>query len=488
MKYPISQHRYRPKSVVGMTNRSHRKEFSVSAMTIMKAVILSIIAFYMGGGCIEKMTLPTEIQVEFSVGDTTYLKVNPEWNMDEGFPFLRPTEISIAPDGHVFVVDSMLKSIFVLSQDGVVLEAGFQALRNLTLDDGTPLTPLDVDIDRKMNVFFVDGSQKIYCWNQYWNDVGIDSVAVAGTFSHPSYGDSTVATGSNAWMDLISDPDWYLNKVQWSNDQTLIDSLLQPHVFYDGSWLRNVYKDVHYESAESRFSALSTTKDVDNYLYVTDNVADSLKNRLVKILFEPAGLIRLSTGVEVWAFRGVFGQTVVGFGTGAGKANHPVSIDVDGDGNIYYTQEGQFFAVHKIKPVTTGAYIIYPSVFQPQVNDIMDLSRFQSPQDVAVDLNQYIYVANTGAQEIQVFDADGKFFKKAGVQTITVDTTLWMFNGTDSVQVDTFLTVETKGILMEPSAVTVDDRGVIYVCDTPTGSILRFQLSNKLDENLQPLP
>ncbi len=475
-------------SSAGKTNVPPKSEFLRSTAAITKVLLLALAVFYVGGGCIEKMQLPTEIQVEFSVGDTTYLKVNPEWNADEGFPFLRPTEISIAPDGHIFVVDSLLKSIFVFSQDGVVLEEGFQALRNLTLDDGTPLTPLDVDIDRKMNVFFVDGSQKIYCWNQYWNDVGIDSVAVAGTFSHPSYGDSTVITGSDAWMDLISDPDWSLERVQWSDNQALIDSLLQPHVFYDGAWLRNVYKDVHYESSKSRFSAISTTKDVDNFLYVTDNVPDSLNNRLVKILFEPAGLIRLSTGAEVWAFRGVFGQTVVGFGTGAGKANHPVSIDVDGDGNIYYTQAGQFFAVHKIRPLTTGAYIIYPSVFQPQVNDIMDLSRFQNPEDVAVDLNQYIYVANTGAQEIQVFDADGKFFKKAGVEEITVDTTLWTFNGTDSVLVDTFLTVERKGMLTAPAAVTVDDRGVIYICDPALGSIIRFQLSNKLDENLQPLP
>jgi len=118
----------------------------------------------------------------------------------------------------------------------------------------------------------------------------------------------------------------------------------------------------------------------------------------------------------------------------------------------------------------------------------MDLFRFSKPADVAVDNNQFVYVSNTEAQEIQVFDSDGQFFLKAGVETFTIDTTMQILQGSDTVVVDTFITVEEKGFLIEPVAVTVDDRGIVYICDTVTGRILRYRLSNQLDEDLQPIP
>ena len=137
-------------------------------------ILLSVYIFFMilliDSGCIEKMELPSEINtddIEFSAGDTTYLLLNPIW--DESYGFQTPIEISIAQDGHIFVADSAANSIFVLKQDGSILP-DFQDLRNITVDD-TIISPIDVDIDKKMNVFFIDGSQKIYCWNQYWNDV-----------------------------------------------------------------------------------------------------------------------------------------------------------------------------------------------------------------------------------------------------------------------------------------------------------------------------
>jgi len=90
-------------------------------------------------------------------------------------------------------------------------------------------------------------------------------------------------------------------------------------------------------------------------------------------------------------------------------------------------------------------------------------------------------------QEIQVFDSNGQFFKKAGVEEVTVDTTMWVTHGNVDVEVDTFIVKEMKGFLTSPQAVTVDKRGVIYICDTPTSRILRYRLSNKLDEDLQPI-
>jgi len=434
-------------------------------------------------GCVEKMTLPTAINTntEFSAGDTTYLLVNPVW--DETYGFVAPIEISIAPDGHIFVADSAASRIFVLDQSGNVL-SGYGDLNNLNIVDDTAISPIDVDVDKKMNVYFIDGSDRIYRWSHYWNDVGIESFAAAAVFSYIATGD-TIRLGyrNPQWFEILNHPEWTIISVEWSNEQTVIDSILLPHVFFEGSWVRNTFADLYYESENNSFSGIAATLDSDNYIYAQDHH----HNRIIKILLERSQYIQLSNGELVWAHSGTFGQTVIAEGTGAGTVNDPLGIDVDYAGNLYYSQGGNFFAIHKVRPVVTGAYTVYQSVFQEGSNEIMDLFRFSFPADVAVDLNQNIYVANTESQEIQVFDSNGQFFKKAGVEEVTVDTTMWVAYGNMDVEVDTFIVKEIKGFLTSPQAVTVDKRGVIYICDTPTSRILRYRLSNKLDEDLQPL-
>jgi len=449
----------------------------------MKLRILYFSLFLLMLGCVEKMTLPTAINTntEFAAGDTTYLLVNPVW--DETYGFVAPIEISIAPDGHIFVADSAASRIFVLDQSGNVL-SGYGDLNNLVIVDDTAISPIDVDVDQKMNVYFIDGSDRIYRWSHYWNDVGIESFASAAVFSYTATGD-TIRLGHRnpQWFEILNHPDWIMTSVEWSNEQTVIDSILLPHVFFEGSWVRNTFADLYYESENNSFSGIAATLDSDNYIYAQDHH----HNRIIKIILERSQYIKLSNGELVWTHSGTFGQTVIAEGTGAGTVNDPLGIDVDYAGNLYYSQGGNFFAIHKVRPVVTGAYTVYQSVFQEGSNEIMDLFRFSFPADVAVDLNQNIYVANTESQEIQVFDSNGQFFKKAGVEEVTVDTTMWVAYGNMDVEVDTFIVKEIKGFLTSPQAVTVDKRGVIYICDTPTSRILRYRLSNKLDEDLQPI-
>ena len=449
----------------------------------MKFHILYFTLFLLMLGCVEKMTLPTSINTntEFAAGDTTYLLVNPIW--DETYGFVAPIEISIAPDGHIFVADSAANRIFVLDQSGNVL-SGYDDLKNLDIDGNIAISPIDVDVDQKINVYFINGNDQIYRWNHYWNDVGIEAFAIAAVFSNTITGDTIRLGNQNPqWFEILNHPDWIMTSVEWSNKQTVIDSILGPHVFFDGSWARNTFADLYYDSENNSFSGIAATLDSDNYIYAQDYH----HNRIIKILLERSQYIKLSNSELVWVHSGTFGQTITAEGTGAGTVNNPLGIDVDYAGNLYYSQGGEFFAVHKIKPVVTGAYTVYQSVFQEGINEIMDLFRFGAPADIAVDLNQNIYVANTAGQEIQVFNSNGKFLKKAGVEEVTVDTTMWVTHGNIDVEVDTFIVKEMKGFLSSPQAVTVDKRGVIYICDTPTSRIIRYRLSNKLDEDLQPI-
>lgn len=451
-------------------------------------------------GCIEKMALPDEINVDvdFSAGDTTYLAISPVW--DESFGLQKPVELSIAQDGRIFIADSAAHSIVVLAQSGNTVE-GFDGLSGLTTPEGTDLSPVDVDVDKKMNVFFTDGSQRIYRWNLIWNDFGVGSVAVSGIFySSDQNVTLQVTNDSNDWIEVINSEEWEPLSFSWETTGTsTVDSLLAPHIFYDGAVDIHSYTDYYYLSDSSKFTGLSAAEGESDFLYALDGY----HHRMIRIDFERTHLLKLATGDSVWVHRGVFGHTAVGSGSGAGTIDEPTGMDVDADGNIYYAQTGESFAVHKVQPISAGAWTIYPSVFQPGANEIMDLwdttltvneesvdtflTRFNTPYDVAADQNQYVYIANTGDREVQVYDASGQFFRKAGIEQVTVDTAMWIVSGSDSTLVDTFFVKETPGFLENPRAITVDNRGMIYVCDPSQSSIFRYQLSNQLDEDLQPL-
>ncbi|NOZ74338.1 MAG: hypothetical protein GXO90_03030 [FCB group bacterium] len=449
----------------------------------MKSVSLSLLILsLLLWGCVKLSPLASLTQDNtdnFGAGDTTYIQINPVW--DETFGLDSPVEISLARDGHLYVADSSAHSIWVLDRSGNKLP-GFDMLEQIQVPETSDLlVPIDVDVDSKMNVLFIDGSNRVYVWNQSWNTLGIDAYAESGNFIEDGTGNTIFATaGSAEWVELANNPDWTLNNIQWSQSSVVLDSMLKPHVLFDGSWLVNQTADLYYSSDDSRFSALSATEGNDNFFFAADQAQD----RIIKIKLEHALWVRTPDGDEFWTHRGVFGGTIAQYGTGSGTVNNPVGMDVDYTGSVYYAQLGDYFSVHKIRPVITGGYTTYSSVFQPGVNNIMDLGRFDRPLDVAVDRNQMIYVANSRAREIQVFSHDGDLFKKAGVEQVLVDTTWWEFNGTDSVEVDTFVVQETANYLENPSAVTVDDQGVIYVCDTPAHRIVRYRLSNVLDENL----
>lgn len=459
-------------------------------------------AVFLGMACVEKMPLPTEIYspTGFTAGDTTYLMQNPIW--DETWGFNTPMDISIAQDGHLFIADSAANRIFVLRQDGAVL-SGFETLANLKNYANNPLSPIDVDIDNKMNVFYIDGSNKIYRWNQYWNDIGIAAVAVSATFVNTVNGNTVTLTPADtvAWLNTANSTEWTILDMEWSSDDDLTSILMAPHVFYDASSDINKHLDTYYNGDLSRYTALSATGGTDRYLYVTDYSQIADKDRIIRVEFARSTYIKLSSGSydffndnsqyqkgslvnfnfnditfsfrwvyndpgtgfppmdengkidhehwdlldALWAHEGVFGHNVVHFGRGIGSVNIPTGIDVDYTGNIYYSQIGDHLSVHSIE---AAGNFYYPPIFSDSLmHNIISMSRFADPMDVAVDQEKNIYVANTNAQEIQVFNSDGNFFKSFGTD-----------------------------ILSAPRSVTVDDRGVIYICDSPA-RIIRYRLS-----------
>jgi len=147
---------------------------------MIRGYYIQLILFLFLFSCTERFTIPFDIgsqdSGEFGAGDTVFLELKPLWNSSYGFN--QPEEISVAQDGRIFVADKGNNSIIVLDQDGDI-PVGFESLISLKDEEANFISPIDVDIDKKMNVFFIDGSQKIFNWNQYWNEVGINKILVS---------------------------------------------------------------------------------------------------------------------------------------------------------------------------------------------------------------------------------------------------------------------------------------------------------------------
>ena len=277
---------------------------------MIRGYYIQLILFLFLFSCTERFTIPSDIgsqdSGEFGAGDTVFLELKPLWNSSYGFN--QPEEISVAQDGRIFVADKGNNSIIVLDQDGD-RPVGFESLISLKDEEANFISPIDVDIDKKMNVFFIDGSQKVFNWNQYWNEVGINKISLSATFAHAEPGvDTTAHYGTDIWFSLLNDTDWGILEHEMATDQVLIDSLMQPHLFYDGRDEMNIYLDTYYQSDSSQFTGLTAPADDENMIFVTDNYGgQNNQHRIIQVDFKRSLILELKSGDLVWAYTGQFG-------------------------------------------------------------------------------------------------------------------------------------------------------------------------------------
>ncbi|MFC1618882.1 hypothetical protein ACFL45_02955 [Candidatus Neomarinimicrobiota bacterium] len=459
--------------------------------------------------CLEQMPLPSieeSVRPDFSP-DTTYLPLSPSWGSADGL--ITPVEVVVSNARQVFVADAGARDIFVFNQAGTRLDQVDSTYATLDFDHlGADFTPTDMDMDGRLNLLVINGSNKIYRWNQFWNIHGIDSVASEILVKN-------VNTGERLWLssfqleaaEYLQSPDWEadLDSSRYEKNAVMVDSLLKPHVFFDMAFWLNQMGDIYYQPEKTVFSAISGARLNDYFFYA----ADSVQNRILRAGLVRNGAIKLGDGEAYFTHFALFVDNVKEIGTGAGTVHRPTGMDVDNFGNLYWSQYGKQMYVHSVRP---NMQLSFPSRFELFIDDIMTPGQYFRPTDVAVDSRQMIYVTNTDNQEVLVFNGDGTFFKKAGIEKVSVDTTMWVsFQGQgtfldtslwiyfdsdsalvdttilipavmDSALVDTFYYRELKTQLIEPVSVAADERGVIYVCDPAQNGVFRFILSTSIDD------
>lgn len=443
-------------------------------ITLLKYFIV-VLLFIVSACEYNPITLPSasdSSSVPFNPGDIRYIPINPVWG---GAPwnFNHPADIFISMDDYIFVADSGNSQVLVMDKTGNIVEGddfgnNFLPLRNIKNKDNSAesIRPVGITVDLKLNVFIVDKSDNIYVWNQYINNIGVDSLATAVVYYNPSTNETEIVDDFSMSYEL-EDEGYLIDRGIFEYDSLEIDSLSAPHIFYDD-----------LSNGEAKFVSVAAAPFGENVIYVTDIG----KQRIAEIEFERSAYVKLKNGITLWQHRGKFVSDAITAGTGAGTVNDPRGICIDEGGSIYYTQLGENFGFHKVRKVlSTGKWV---SVFTLGEHEIMDLGRFVEPYDVSTDDEGNIFVLNTGVNEVQEFNSNGEFTRKAGVRFVQTDTifidTVYTELDTTYTERDTIVTREYNDILKHPEGIYVDD-GVVYIVDSGNNRILRFKLSSDVD-------
>ncbi|MBN2279183.1 MAG: hypothetical protein JXQ65_01240 [Candidatus Marinimicrobia bacterium] len=423
-----------------------------------KTIIIFIVFSYLliTGCSYERLAMPNSQDTTkiFNTGEIKYIQLNPVW---ENFTY--PIDIFISYDDYIFLADSGNARVMVLDKTGQSIMTDesnndFSVLQNLNFH------PVGLCVDSKLNLFITDKTNKIYVWNQFVNNAsnageGVGLVATSIEYRNSNTGDMVTITDFEESYDL-ENGGYIINHVEYEENREKIDSILAVHPFY-----------VDEEMADSKFISVAAGPSSKGEIYVTDEGEQAIH----RIKLVRSAYLKLANGTTVWQHKGVRNGSIATAGTGAGTVNDPTGIFADQGGNVYYTQTGINFGFHKISEISEEEKL-WSSMFTLGQNEILDLQRFDQPADVAVDGDGNIFVLNTGDREVQVFDAGGKFIRKAGLRSVQIDTTI--------NQKDTIVTRYYNDVLNNPRGIFIDD-GVIYIVNSGDRNILRFRLSSDVD-------
>lgn len=436
------------------------------------------------------MSLPTSPDTQTGLtSEQLYVEILPRWDFsDIGIDYI--SDIFVAKDGRFFIADSVNKKITVIRQSGkLATENDYTALEDINIDT-LNISPTAVCVDSRFIVYFIDGQNDlIFAWNQFVSETGISGVIDSMKYTN---GTDTIIATPKASLKL-ENYSAIENSEFVNTTSTLLDSITAPYIFYNPNSQKNIEVNPNYANETKKFIALAPGTAEDTAIFVMDRT----NNKLVRIALVKSQMILLSTNQKIWTYEGVLDEFVAEKGTGGGTINNPTGMVADNDGNIYYTQLGNYFGTHKLQSNS------YNCVFNKDNHEIMQLDQFQAPVDVAIDYDASIFVLDSTENLVKKFTSTGAFDKFVGVTntwiiqpdtnyTFTPIDTTQIINGTDTtytVIYDTTSTIKDTLILqyqnnLLKSATSIaeyDD--VLYIGDTGNKRILRYTLSD--DVNIQ---
>ncbi|NQV41343.1 MAG: hypothetical protein HQ506_03230 [Candidatus Marinimicrobia bacterium] len=444
-------------------------------MAYLKQTISVLLLVLVITACGIKVDLPTEtteFDPVFGAGDTSYIRISPDWDASNGYTFSSPWDIVIGTDGYVFVADQDRAAIHVITASGEeVIDDDFGnhfgALSNLTDETGAGILPHAIDQDARLNLFIADSSNRLMVWNQYLNNVGVDSMAIMVRLESPT-GDSLWVVGFDS-INTLQEQDWSIDSIRWSDEN--LDYWLAPRAFWDAGDSLEAIQVARYFIDPSNIHVTGVSSRGDQCF-----VADANSNAILDLQYVPMALLLTGEGDQILVYEGKIAGRAVSPGTGNGTVNDPRGMTHGKDGALFYTQWGENFSVHKVGG-STG--------FEYGEDDIMEIERYDRASDVSLDILGNIYVADTGHDRIQQFNPSGRFTYNIGMNRVLVDSTyrdsILVGSEYEYINRDTTFQVEVADILDGPRSVAVDANGIVYIADTRHQRVMRYRLSTELD-------
>jgi len=412
------------------------------SINLFLIIILSLILI----DCVSKEPFPTFSESEQS--DTSYIQITPNWTKSE-YNFASPKDLLIGEDDYLFIADSGNGRIVVLDGAGNQIQSDeygndFTALANLDVPNVGIIQPLRLAQDTKMNLLIANGSNKIFAWNQYFSNIGIDSIAVSVILSNINTDDQFELFHIDS-LTIYASNGYNIIQINFEKDENRINEILAPHPFFDGEDIVNILNDEYANPRNSKIIDLAPFgQDYKAGLYLMD----ARYNRIIRGYYYIKNVLLLSDGAIVFDYGCWFYDVVTGQGNGAGYVMEPKSMNIDESGNLYYTQTGGNFSCHGL---SSGSY---RTLFDPATDDIVNARRYGLAADIWVDSRGTIYVADAGLNYIHTFNSVGAFIRNVGTEVV------------DSLEV---------GYLLNRPESVIFNNNILYVADTGNSQIVRFQ-------------
>ena len=352
--------------------------------------------------------------------------------------------------------------------------------------------------DSRLNLYMVNGTNRIYVRNQYINDIGISGIIHEVVMENRE-------TGERDTLDFLNIPAWEVvdyieNELQgpWEPVNATIvedaDSIAQwsgAYLFYaDSTVLTGV-----------EFTDVDAGVNQSGKVYVTDRKTD----RIIELTVRMLRAVMLENGEVAYTYRGEYEENlVVSFGQGQGSTNNPTSVVSEASGGsnaaVYYTQTSGNFLVQKVKG--SGEEWFFDLTVAPSGEpEVLRLEYFESPQAIALAEKDerglgLFFVADSAQNRVPAFHANGFLFREVAVDELLLD----LETGDSLLAVienmgmefhvkmnlgvsedfiapsDTTLSI-LYPILNGPKGVATIE-GVVYISDTGNNRILRFKRSD----------
>ncbi len=385
-----------------------------------------LIAALFAAGCGEEPDLPSSVQTgidDFGANDTSFVRVNPDWSSATGYDWQSPGDILAAYDGFLYVVDELDGGRVVQTKRGGQVTRP-DLFREAIERDGQPL---GVGMDTKLNLFMVNGSDRIHVWNHAVEKIGVAEVVQSFTLVDDSTGQEyPINNEAPFWQQFL---DYGISETAFEMRVEEMVTTTEPDSLQEMSREYLFYQDTRVDSLEeidrpASFTAVDGGARYGGYIVAADEANDYFIN--VAVL--PTRMLILRDGATAYRYEGVYTGDVIGPGQGQVSTNEPAAVVSTGSLNnrkLYFTQLAGNFRVQRLK--LSGGNWNFD--FQPTASgepDVIQLGYFQSPTDIAVAESDerglgLFYVADSSQNRVAAFYPSGFRFREVAAEEELVD-------------------------------------------------------------------